>query len=222
MSIVAHSLARQMLIAVDYIHSLAVAHRDINPSNWVVSQQGRVILIDFGQAVKLGDEVPGHMTLEVGTGSVLDRTLCRVYTADTSQIALRPYRAPELLFGSRAYDPLALDLWSLGVTLAEFFTPLSDAIRAASISSDDASVVSLISASQNGPVEREGQAIQEMEQSMDRLEIEQGVESVVRTGLFKSEYGDFALIGSIFRLIGTPTVETWPVRFCGTLTALIY
>lgn len=34
------------------------------------------------------------------------------------------YRAPELLFGSRNYDHLAIDLWSLGATFAEFFTPL--------------------------------------------------------------------------------------------------
>lgn len=33
-----------------------------------------------------------------------------------------------------------------------------------------------------------------------------------RLSLFKSEYGDFALMGSIFRIIGTPTIETWPVR----------
>ena len=36
----------------------------------------------------------------------------------------RPYRAPELLFGTTDYDACAIDLWSMGAVLAEFFTPL--------------------------------------------------------------------------------------------------
>ena len=30
------------------------------------------------------------------------------------------------MFGPQDYDPFALDLWALGATLAEFFTPLED------------------------------------------------------------------------------------------------
>ena len=37
---------------------------------------------------------------------------------------IRPYRAPELLFGVRKYDATACDLWALGATFAEFFTTL--------------------------------------------------------------------------------------------------
>lgn len=33
-----------------------------------------------------------------------------------------------------------------------------------------------------------------------------------RRPLFVGDKSDFALIGSIFRVVGTPTVETWPVR----------
>ncbi|EIW72037.1 hypothetical protein TREMEDRAFT_24220, partial [Tremella mesenterica DSM 1558] len=32
------------------------------------------------------------------------------------------YRAPELLFGDKTYDPQAIDIWAAGCTLAEFFT----------------------------------------------------------------------------------------------------
>lgn len=34
---------------------------------------------------------------------------------------------------------------------------------------------------------------------------------VVRSSLFEGGYSDFALIGSIFRIRGTPSLETWPV-----------
>lgn len=35
---------------------------------------------------------------------------------------------------------------------------------------------------------------------------------LIRESIFKGEFGEFALIGSIFRCLGTPTVQTWPVR----------
>jgi serine/threonine protein kinase len=33
----------------------------------------------------------------------------------------------------------------------------------------------------------------------------------VRTTLFDDGFGDIGLAGSIFRVLGTPTAETWPV-----------
>ena len=37
----------------------------------------------------------------------------------------RPYRAPETIFSPPRYDPFAVDLWSLGAVIAEFFTAFS-------------------------------------------------------------------------------------------------
>jgi len=34
---------------------------------------------------------------------------------------------------------------------------------------------------------------------------------LVRKLLFDDRYGDIGLAGSIFRVLGTPTIETWPV-----------
>lgn len=36
---------------------------------------------------------------------------------------------------------------------------------------------------------------------------------VVREALFDGGLSDFTLIGSIFKIIGTPDLQTWPVRF---------
>lgn len=64
----AHSIARQLLSAIAYLHEIRISHRDINPSNIVLSQDGRPILIDFGIAVEPEDEQKGSQHFEVGTG----------------------------------------------------------------------------------------------------------------------------------------------------------
>ncbi|TIB85242.1 putative cytoplasm protein [Wallemia mellicola] len=108
---IARSIIYQLLLAIEYLHSdeVGIAHRDVNPSNVAVDGNGCVKLLDFGVAFEYGcgmeDEHPnGGMYFELATGA---------------------YRAPELLFGSRAYDARSTDLWSLGVTLSTFFSHLT-------------------------------------------------------------------------------------------------
>jgi serine/threonine protein kinase len=64
---VVHSLTRQMLSAVAYLESQRIAHRDINPHNFVLSRSGRIVLIDFGISIEPGDEKAGEMHFQVGT-----------------------------------------------------------------------------------------------------------------------------------------------------------
>ena len=64
----AHSIAHQLLSATAYLHEIRITHRDINPSNIVLSQDGQPILIDFGIAVEPEDEQKGSQHFEVGTG----------------------------------------------------------------------------------------------------------------------------------------------------------
>lgn len=66
--------------------------------------------------------------------------------------------------------------------------------------------------------------ISEAEYASVGTEFMSGQRPNLRGGLFTSDLGDFALIGSIFRVIGTPTLETWPVSyysFVAQLTAEI-
>ncbi len=85
-----------LLHALAFCHSKNIMHRDIKPSNLLVTQNGVLKLADFG--------------------------LARVFAADkytySHQVATRWYRAPELLYGSRSYDP-AVDLWAAGCVLGE-------------------------------------------------------------------------------------------------------
>jgi len=62
-------VARQLALAIDYLHSQGIAHRDIKPENVLVSHTdfgGRVILTDFGFA-NVADARTGRLQSVVGT-----------------------------------------------------------------------------------------------------------------------------------------------------------
>ncbi|BGP35504.1 hypothetical protein JCM10296v2_007342 [Rhodotorula toruloides] len=161
----AESLAFQLLSAISYLHDQGIAHRDINPNNLVLSEGGRLVLIDFGIAIETKDEEPGSMFFEAGTGS---------------------YRAPELVFASRDYDAVAIDLWAAAVTLAECFTPLDYPTAQSPGSEDSFQRYYRQHATPPPPPELE------------------------RKTLFDGGASDFLLAASIFKICGTPTSETWP------------
>ncbi|CAG8569230.1 kinase-like domain-containing protein [Gigaspora rosea] len=92
-----------ILNGVAHIHSNGVIHRDLSPSNILISDSGIIKISDFGTAwtdANNNHEPRGKMKFEVGT---------------------RYYRAPELLYSADNYSN-AIDLWSLGCIFAEFFT----------------------------------------------------------------------------------------------------
>ncbi|GAA5883081.1 hypothetical protein JCM3774_000572 [Rhodotorula dairenensis] len=166
----AHSIAYQLSAAVAHLHEReGIAHRDINPSNVVLSRQGRVVLIDFGISVQEGDEAPGEMHYQVGTGA---------------------YRAPELIFASRDYDRFAIDSWALGCTIADLFRPLALPV-ARSLGSEEGD---------EDPFER----------AYRQYATPEPEPVPTRATLFDAGISDFVLAASIFRVLGTPTVETWP------------
>src|SRR6476659_5431426 len=90
---VALEVARRLLGALRTAHERGVVHRDVKPSNVMLSADGRVTLTDFGIAQAADDP---RLTI---TGSL---------------VGSPGYMAPERLDGGQA-DP-ASDLWSLGAT----------------------------------------------------------------------------------------------------------
>jgi serine/threonine-protein kinase len=91
----------QVLAAVGFAHTQLVLHRDLKPSNILVTEQGRVVLLDFGIAKLLSQEVTPE--------SPLTEMAERMLTPD--------YAAPEHIAG-RTLGTTS-DVYSLGVVLCE-------------------------------------------------------------------------------------------------------
>ncbi|OBS83387.1 hypothetical protein A6R68_22623 [Neotoma lepida] len=89
----ARTLFRELTLAIKYIHSHNIAHRDIKAENILLDWEGHIKLIDFGLGKRFasGEKVKGFCgTIE--------------------------YCAPEVL-GDTQYEGLPTDIWSLGVLL---------------------------------------------------------------------------------------------------------
>lgn len=141
----------------------------------------------------------------------------------------RPYRAPELLFSPRTYDPFALDLWSAGCVLAELFirprasTPATrslDTVSDLDSSDEESPRVSSPAASTRmgcsggvGPHSPDIIVYDDDEEgdNDDGLEDTQDAPPESRATLFDASYGDLGLAASIFRIRGSPTSQRWKV-----------
>ncbi|HMK87774.1 MAG TPA: protein kinase, partial [Steroidobacteraceae bacterium] len=97
-------LFQQVLSAVQYAHAHLIIHRDLKPSNILVTDEGRVQLLDFGIAKLLSE------------GQARETELTQL-----GGRALTPeYAAPEQIAG--APITTAADVYALGVTLYELLT----------------------------------------------------------------------------------------------------
>lgn len=94
-------IVRDMALALQHAHEQGVLHRDVKPSNAILTARGSVHLIDFGLASAHGEQ--------------------RI-TRSGATLGSLPYMAPEQVRGEIDAIDARTDVYALGVTLYELLT----------------------------------------------------------------------------------------------------
>ncbi|KDD75335.1 protein kinase [Helicosporidium sp. ATCC 50920] len=100
-------VAHRLFLALAHCHAAGIAHRDVSPSNVLLSARGAVALADFGQACALSSPAPARSLPPSDLSST-----------GTPGVGTRWYKSPETLLGSRTYAASS-DIWAAGCVVAE-------------------------------------------------------------------------------------------------------
>lgn len=93
------NIFHQIMCGLAEIHNNGILHRDLAPSNILISSDGVVKIADFG----------------------LSRFIASPNNMMTGTVTTLSFRAPEILFGARYYS-FSLDIWSAGCIFAQMLT----------------------------------------------------------------------------------------------------
>lgn len=97
-------LVRQAALGLQYVHEQGLVHRDVKPSNLLLTTRGQVKVLDLGLALLWGDRPPG--------GDL---------TSSGQAMGTIDYMAPEQGIDSHGVD-IRADIYSLGCTLYKLLT----------------------------------------------------------------------------------------------------
>ncbi|CAM6095426.1 unnamed protein product [Calypogeia fissa] len=118
----------ELVLALEYLHSLGVVHRDLKPDNLLIAHDGHIKLTDFGLSrvglINSTDDLSGPaaktaMQVEESFPPA-EYAKQRERRQQQSAVGTPDYLAPEILLGTGHGTPA--DWWSTGVILFEFLT----------------------------------------------------------------------------------------------------
>lgn len=95
------NVIRQILSAVQALHDYGYIHRDIDPTNIMITADGNVKLLDLGIAKRIDDLKAEENKL----------------TKDGSFVGKASYAAPELALGDVAHQTKATDIYAIGILM---------------------------------------------------------------------------------------------------------
>jgi len=99
----------ELVIALERVHSKRVIHRDVNPTNVLVDEEGHVVLADFGISRSFGEKRNGSYA-QNGPKHFVTSTEC----------GTPAYNSPEVARG-QTYS-FEADLWAVGVIMYQMLT----------------------------------------------------------------------------------------------------
>ncbi|KAK6939443.1 Protein kinase domain [Dillenia turbinata] len=122
---VARIYVAELVLALEYLHSIGIVHRDLKPDNILIAHDGHIKLTDFGLS-KIGLI---NSTVDLSGSEKNANALAEVPNLHMQQIEEKgqqsavgtpDYLAPEILLGSE--HGCAADWWSVGIILFELLT----------------------------------------------------------------------------------------------------
>lgn len=114
----------ELVLALEYLHSLGIVHRDLKPDNILIAPDGHIKLTDFGLS-KIGlinstMDLSGPQTNGTTPDSHNPHAQQTEDRRRHSAVGTPDYLAPEILLGTE--HGYAADWWSVGIILFELIT----------------------------------------------------------------------------------------------------
>lgn len=103
-------LIAEMIVAVEELHALDIIHRDVKPGNLLVSDDGHIVLADFGMSRDFNAEPAAHRVRDAFRASPFE---------SVSECGTPCYMSPDVWQG-KPYS-FEADLWAIAVCLHELF-----------------------------------------------------------------------------------------------------
>eukprot|EP01114_Cavostelium_apophysatum_P005789 TRINITY_DN1696_c0_g1_i1.p1 TRINITY_DN1696_c0_g1~~TRINITY_DN1696_c0_g1_i1.p1 ORF type:complete len:990 (-),score=230.87 TRINITY_DN1696_c0_g1_i1:114-3083(-) len=129
----------EVVLALEYLHSLNIVHRDLKPENMLINAEGHIKLTDFGLSrigiIEDEQQMKEHQDSPQEEAEQHSKDDARSIFPSSPQLSRRgsslkrsgkrvvgtpDYLSPEILLGAGHANPV--DWWALGVVLFEFVT----------------------------------------------------------------------------------------------------